>query len=206
MRRLGAVAATTPLFAIGMSNGGAASVSLGAIGASPVAAVYPELRFGAVVSHCAEGRASAVALTTTPTGWLLCGNDDNPEVDNGAAVANSAALAARGIPTVVDLHPASPLYDERFAREPGIAPATSQALALELRAAGFVGADGSFTQSTAAITAAVTANPALLPTFVSLAPSVRNEVVDQIRAMQAEHQMYSDWAMRAVAFLDAHNP
>ena len=183
-------------------------MSLGAIGASPVAAAYPELRFGAVVFGMApKGAASAVALTTTPTGWLLCGNDDNPEVDNGAAVANSAALAARGIPTVVDLHPASPLYDERFAREPGIAPADvagarPRAACRGLRRRGRIRS----TESTPAITAAVTANPALLPTFASLAPSVRNEVVDQIRAMQAEHQMYSDWAMRAVAFLDAHNP
>jgi hypothetical protein len=41
---------------------------------------------------------------------------------------------------------------------------------------------------------------------VSLAPPVRNDVIDRIRVMQAEHQMYSDWATRAVSFFDAHNP
>jgi hypothetical protein len=45
-----------------------------------------------------------------------------------------------------------------------------------------------------------------LPTLVALPGAVRADVVDQIRVMQAEHQMYSDWAAREIAFLDAHNP
>ena len=117
-----------------------------------------------------------------------------------------AAPQRSGTPTFADLHPASPLYDQRFIREPAISLATSQALAAELRAAGFVGAGGFFSAGTNAIIAAVTANPALLPTFVAQAPSVRNDIVDQVKAMQAEHQMFSDWAARAVAFFDTHNP
>ncbi len=206
LRSDGTIGPTTPLFAIGMSNGGSMAVSLGAIEGSAVAALYPELRFRAVVSHCADGRANAVAVTTTPTGWLLCGNDDNPEVDDDAAVANSAALASRGVPTFAALHAASPLYDERFTREPAVTLATSQALAAELRSAGFTGAGGFFTTPTDAIIAAMTNDPSLLPTFVSLAPGVRADVIDQVRAMQAEHQMFSDWAARAVAFFEAHNP
>jgi predicted esterase len=205
LRAAGTIGPTTPLFAIGMSNGGSMAVSLGAIGASAVAALYPELRFRAVVSHCADARVGAVAATTTPTGWLLCGHDDNDSVDNAAAIANSATLTSRGVPTFADLHPASPLYDERFTREAAVSLVTSQALAAELRAAGFVSGGGFFTTPTNAIIAAVTANPALLPTFVGLAPGLRNDVIDQVRATQAEHQMFSDWAERAAAFFDAHN-
>jgi len=57
-----------------------------------------------------------------------------------------------------------------------------------------------------AVLAAAAAAPSLLPTFAGLAPGVRNDVVDQLRAMQAEHQMYSDWAARALDFFDAHQP
>ncbi len=179
------------------------AVSLGAVGAAAIAPLFPELRFTAVVSHCAEGRAGAVAVTTTPSAWLLCANDDNDEVDNDQAAANSATLVARGVTTFVDLHPASPLYDERFTRDTGVSLASSQGMAAELRAAGFVGADGLFTTPTPAIVAAVTANPSLMPSLVALPPAVRGAVVDQVRVMQAEHQMFSDWAARAIAFLDA---
>lgn len=206
LRAAGTIGATTPLFAIGMSNGGSMAVSLGAVGAAPIAPLFPGLRFRAVVSHCADARVAAAAVTTTPTGWLLCANDDNDSVDNASAAANSATLASRGIPTFVDAHPASPLYDERFVREPAVPLATSQALAAELRAAGFVGAGGFFTMPTVAIVAAVTADPALMPTLSALPPAVAKDVIDQVLVMQAEHQMFSDWAMRAVTFFEAHNP
>ncbi|MBY0275703.1 hypothetical protein K2Z84_10190 [Candidatus Binatia bacterium] len=204
LRAAGTIGPTTPLFVLGMSNGGSTSLSLGAVAASPVAASFPNLRFAAVISFCADGRATAAAITTTPTAWLMCGNDDNPEVDNAAAAVNSAGLAARGIPTAFALHPAAPLYDERFARVAGVSAATSRAIAAELRAAGFLAADGFFTLSTDDLVAAVTATPSLLPTLVALSGAQKSDVIDQVRAAQAEHQMYSDWAARAVAFFDAH--
>lgn len=206
LRGAGTIGPTTPLYVLGMSNGGSMSLSLGAIAASPVAATFPNLRFAAAISFCADGRVTSAAITTTPTAWLMCGNDDNPEVDNVAAAANSAGLASRGVPTDFAEHPASPLHDARFTRIAGVSLATSQAMAAELRAAGFVGADGFFTLPTDDLVAAVTANPALLPTFVALPGGVRGDVIDQVRAVQAEHQMYSDWASRAVAWLDANEP
>ncbi len=204
LRAAGTIAPTTPLFAVGMSNGGAMAVGLGAVASSGVAANFPSLRFAAVVSHCADARADAVAVTTTPTAWLMCANDDNDAVSNAAAQANSAALAARGVPTVFDAHPASPLYPQRFARVQGIAPATSAAVAAELGP--FVGADGFFVVPRDAIAAQLTADPSLAPTLASLAPSLQREVLDQVGAMQAVHEMYSDWAARTVAWLDAHQP
>lgn len=206
LRAAGTIGPTTPLYVLGMSNGGSMSLSLGAIAASPVAATFPNLRFAAAISFCADGRATAAAITTTPTAWLMCGNDDNPEVDNAAAATNSAGLAARGVPTDFALHPAAPLYDARFARVTGVSLAASQSLLAELRAAGFVAADGFATRPTDDIVAAVTANPALLPSLVALPGAARADVIDQLRAAQAEHQMYSDWAARAVAWLDANEP
>ena len=206
LRASGAIGPTTPLLALGMSNGGSMAVTLGAVASAPSAASFPELRFAAVLSFCADGRAAAVATTDTPTAWLMCANDDNDEVDNVAAAANSAALAARGVATLFAAHAASPLYDERFLRVPGVALATSQALATELRAAGFVGTHSFFVTPTDDIITAVTADPALLPSLVALPGAARSDVIGQVKAMQAEHQMFSDWAQRAIAFFDTHTP
>lgn len=206
LRASGAIGPETPLLALGMSNGGSMAVTLGAVASAASAASFPELRFAAVLSFCADGRFAAVASTATPTAWLMCANDDNDEVDNAAAAANSAALAARGVATLFAAHAASPLHDERFVRVPGIALATSRALAAELRAAGFVGGDGFFVTPTDDIVAAVTAAPALLPSLVALPGGARLDVIGQVKAIQAEHQMFSDWASRAIAFFAAHTP
>ncbi len=185
-----------------MSNGGAMSVSLGAVAASPIASTYPNLRLVTAVSHCASGRAGAAAISTTPTAWLLCANDDNDQVSNEQAQDNSAALSARDVATFVDAHPASPLYDERFARVPGIDDATSQSIVDELRAGGFVGSDGLFIVPTTEILTTVQADPSAYPTMFSLG-SV-GLVVNQVRVMQAEHQMFSDWVSRTLDFVEDH--
>lgn len=198
------IGAQTPLYTIGMSNGGAMSVGLGAVAASSIAAQFPNLRFGAVVSYCAGGRAASADITTTPTAWLLCAHDDNEEVSNDEAIANSATLAAHGIDTVVDLHPASPLYDERFARIEGLSVDTSRAIAAELRTANFVGADGLFTTPTDDIVAAVQAVPSSFPTTLSLPGEQLKEVVGQIKVMQAEHYLYADWASRTLDFINIY--
>jgi len=203
LRGSGAIGAATPLFALGMSNGGSMAVTLGAVDASALAPVFPNLAFAAVLSHCASARSGPVAVTTTPSAWFMCQNDDNDNVANAEAAANSAALAGRGVPTLYDEHPASPLYDARFERI-GLASGTSAAIAAELRAAGFVDAGGFSTLGTDALTAALLATPSLAPTLAALSPSQQRDVVDQLRAMQAEHQMFSDWAARAAAWFDSH--
>jgi len=198
----GTIDASVPLFVVGMSNGGAMSVSLGAVAASPVADDFPNLQFGAAVSFCASGRASAAAVSTTPTAWLLCANDDNDQVSNDDAQQNSAALAERGVPTFVDAHPASPLYDERFTRVPNVDAATSTAIAAELRAGGFVGHDELFTTPTKQMIELIQADGSSYPTTAALPAKTASLVVNQIRVMQAEHQMYSDWASRALDFVE----
>ena len=205
LRSSGQIGPTTPLFVLGMSNGGGMALSLGAVGASSVAANFPALRFGAAISFCASGRVAAAAVTTTPTAFFVCQNDDNDDVSNADAAANSAAIAGRGVPSVYAEHPASPLYDERFMRI-GLSLETSRALAADFRAAGFVRDDGFFGTPTDDIVAAALANPSLLPTLAGLPPASQGSVVQQVGVMQAEHNMYSDWARRAVAFFETYTP
>lgn len=206
LRNEGIIEIQTPLFAIGMSNGGAMSVGLGALSASDVSADFSNLNFAAVVSYCASGRASAAQITVTPTAWFLCANDDNEEVSNEEALKNSENLTKRGIDTIADLHQASPLYNERFMRVEGLSAEISGSIAAELRNAGFVDSAGMFIVQTDNILSYVQDNPSSFSVTLSLSSDRRKDVVDQIKVMQAEHQIYSDWTARTIDFLDTHLP
>jgi dienelactone hydrolase len=200
----GKLPANLPQYVIGMSNGGSMAVALGAVAGTASAGLFPRLRFKAVISYCAQARADAISLTQTPTAWHLCGSDDNADVSNTNAQANSASLAARGVPTFVALHPATPLIDERFVRVSGVSLAQSKALAAELRAAGLLDASSMFKVSTSDIVAQASASPARFPTLAALTAQQQKDVVSQISVMRAEHEMFSDWASRALRWFASY--
>lgn len=201
----GLIPAGTPKFALGMSAGGAFSHFLGTLAATPVAAGFPQLRFEAVISYCADATASRSALlSTTPSAWFMCADDDNPEVCNADARANEATMRSRGVPTDYVEHPPSPLYDERFTRISGIDAVTSAAIAAELRAAGFVDAAGFLTVDGDEVAAQVAANRADFPVIAThrSAKALRS----QLKAMRAEHMMYADYTHRTIEWFDRFNP
>jgi hypothetical protein len=202
----GLVSAGTPKFALGMSAGGAFSHFLGTVGSSPVAGDFPQLRFRAVVGYCSDATASrSAALSTTPSAWFMCGAEDNPEVSNAEARANSAMLGGRGIPTDYVEHPPSPLYEERFSRIRGISVEISRAIAAELRAAGFVNARGFLDRDGDAIGQFVSTNPGQFPILVSQSDSL-GAIRSQVKAMRAEHAMYADYTQRNIAWFERFNP
>lgn len=204
MTASGRLPANLPHYVIGMSNGGSMAVALGAVAGTARADLFPRLRFKAVISYCAQARADAISVTQTPTAWHLCGNDDNAEVSNANAQANSESLAARGVPTSVAMHAATPLIDERFVRVSGVTVAQSKALAAELRAAGLLDAASMFKVPAADIQAQATASPALFPTLASLTGLQQKDVISQISVMRAEHEMFSDWTSRALRWLASY--
>ena len=133
----------TPFYVAGMSNGGAMAVTLGAIAssASPLRDVFPELRFQAVVSFCATGPAMIPNITETPSAWFMAAEDSHPQVGTEAieeAQGFSQSLISRNVDTDFAVHVASPLFDERFLRVPGIDLATSRAVIAEFQNAGFL--------------------------------------------------------------------
>ena len=198
----GLIPAGTPRFALGMSAGGSVSHFLGTVSNSSVAASFPHLRFNAVLAYCADATATqSGSLSTTPSAWFMCGAEDNPEVSNPQARANEAKLRSRGIPTDYLEHPPSPIYDERFTRIDGISVATSRAMVDELRAAGFVGANGLLDTDGDAIAAAVAADPASFPVTSSQTGALR-EIRSQVKVMRAEHSMYADATARTISFFD----
>jgi hypothetical protein len=201
----GLIPASTPKFALGMSAGGSFSHLLGTISATPAAASFPQLRFAAVVSYCADATASrSSSLSTTPSAWYMCAAEDNPEVSNEEARANEAELRQRGVATDYAEHAPSPLYDERFTRIDGIDATTSAAMAAELRAAGFTDAAGFITRDGDEIATMAMADPASFPTIMS---SPRSNLVRlQIKVMRAEHAMHADLTRRTIDFFDRFNP
>lgn len=201
----GLIPAGTPKFALGMSAGGSFSHFLGTVAATPVASDFPQLRFAAVVSYCADATASKSAtLSTTPSAWYMCGGEDNPEVSNQEARDNELTLRNRGIATEYAEHPPTPLYDQRFMRIPGISAATSTAIANELRAANFVDAAGFITTDGDAIATFVVANPGAFPTI--LAQTEQTSLRSQIKTMRAEHSTYADFTQRNIAFFERFTP
>jgi hypothetical protein len=195
----------TPMFALGMSNGGAFSHFLGTVGSSRVADDFPRLRFRAVVGYCSDATATnSATLSTTPSAWFMCGGEDNPEVSNAEARENSRRLEDRGVPTVYVEHAASPLYDERFSRIEGISAETSRGIANELRAAGFVDGDDFMSEDGDVIGQFVVEHPSEFPTLVSQQASLGG-IRAQVKAMRAEHSMYADFAARNVAWFDRFN-
>ena len=198
------IPAGLPTYVMGMSNGGAMAISLGSIAATAAAPSFPNLRFKAVISYCAQGNPAAVSITTTPSAFYLCANDENDNVSNTQALANSQTLLTRGVPTVGILHPATPLYNQRFIRVAGVSAAQSLAIANELRAGSFVDSNGFVTSPTSAISAAFTASPASFPTIAGLTGGQRLALLGQIAVMRAEHQFFSDWSSRSLRWFAAY--
>jgi hypothetical protein len=200
--------ATIPRFALGMSNGGAFAVTLGAVSSSPtLAAAFPNLRFKAAVSYCASGIAALAGVTLTPTSWFMCANDENQGVgEDGNAEARShhETLLGRSIDSDFAVHPASPLYPERLARIDGITVETSRLVVAELAAAGQLDAAGYVVAGVETVMQSILDNPTAFPVLSSLTGAQKLLFKSQVAAARADHQFYSDYAARTVAFLDAH--
>jgi hypothetical protein len=196
---------TTRKFALGMSAGGAFSHFLGTVRSTSIAANFPQLRFAAVVSYCADATGtSSATVTQTPSAWYMCGAEDNPEVSNAEAKANEAKLRSRGIATQYFEHQPSPLYDGRFARIARISSATSKAMAAELRKAGLVDTAGFIKIDGDQVAARVRSSPSAFPQ-ISANPN-QAAIKSQIKTMRAEHSMFADFTRRTVDFFNRFNP
>ncbi len=192
----GAIAEDAPRFAIGMSNGGAFAVTLGAIAPG----------FTAVVSYCATGRADAFRSTETPTAWFMCANDANETVaaKREAWPDGAAALAERGVRTDYDEHSASPLYPGRFARLRGVGVEASMAAVEELAVAGLLDAEGFLTVDAGEVTRRVEAEPRAFPAIRAVVEAGGlGRVRGELKAAWADHQIYDDWGARTFEFLQA---
>lgn len=194
LEKKGLISQQTPLYAFGMSNGGAMSLSYGAHSA----------RVKAAVSYCASGTIAAAQSTKTPTMWLMCANDTNEQVSIDKARENHNKLKARGIDTLFYSHPASPLYEGRFLRE-GLDLATSQKLIAEFRTNKLLDDKDYFKLSLDGIIKEIQSKSRLFPVLTSLSKSDQKGVSNQIRIMTADHNFYDDYASRTLSFFQQYN-
>jgi hypothetical protein len=205
LEQRGLIVANTPKFALGMSNGGAFSHFLGAVGASGVAGSFPKLRFKAVVGYCADAtQVFKNNTSSTPSAWYMCGNEDNSEVSNSDARDNERKISAAGTPTEYLESLATPLYNERFTRIAGISAETSKGIADELRAAGYVDDKGFLNRDADELALEIVQpkNAARFPKILSLPESDQNRLKNQLKVMRAEHAQYADQTYRNIAFFE----
>lgn len=206
LRAAGTLPANAPLCGVGMSNGGAFTVALGALAErADVAMAFPSLRFRALVSYCASGSNGNVLQTRTPQAFSLCGQDTNENVGpagNMQAMQAVQTLQTRKIPTDLRVLDPSPLYPERLQRINDLSVTTALAILSDLRAAGFVDDRGMVKTPPADIAAAVQTMPQRFPSLPALSAEQGRGLQDQIRAAYADHQFYSDFANATLDFCD----
>ncbi|MCB9081797.1 MAG: hypothetical protein H6555_08820 [Lewinellaceae bacterium] len=179
-----------PLYAMGMSNGGAFSIS-----------VATALNFKAAVSYCADGIAALFGETRVPVAFRMAAADQQPEVSNEEARDNAATLARRGICTDYLENPPSPLFPERFARIDGISEEMSKQLFTELSGNQALDARKYVRMNEMELAGQLQATPTRWPVMLSLTAAQRGAVADQLSIARADHQFYSDFTQATLGFL-----
>jgi hypothetical protein len=177
---------TTPIFSVGMSNGG---------GFSPRVAFA--LQFKAAAIYCAPG-SSFINITNIPTIWNMAQYDDNDNVGaagNATALSNSQLLAQRGITAQFNVNIPSPVYPQRFARIPGLTLNDSQIIYNSLKNNGFLDREDYLLQ-----------NPgtSIWQNFVPVvyAPFA-DEISDELQVCYTTHKFFSDYDSRVISFFNA---
>lgn len=183
-----------PLFSIGMSNGGAFSNALSDL-----------FKFKTGVSYCAQGYTLLCRTSVTPLQFCMAAHDNNSEVGlagDATALSNSQLLTSRGVCSKYFANDRSPVYPERFARVPGVTVATSTALYNELKANHWIDDHHFMTAVSDTITADVKVHAGNYPVYKSLSLYQQYYVGNQVDAVYAAHQFYSDLDKTTIYFLD----
>jgi hypothetical protein len=190
----GAITATTPIYAIGMSRGaGFASVFAQAFknAGYPIAAIAPSHGQIPLSVRSSGG-------LTVPAFFTLGANDQF--VDNDQVVGQVHDVEARGVPASVTIEPETALQSARFLRVPGIDGPTANAVFSVLVDAGLWDSSGH--------------RLADIPTIQSRMPSLtypsnvtadqKQELRDQVNVVLAVHEYSATYASQTVAFFQAH--
>ena len=182
----GLISAATPIFANGISNGGAFAprVSLA-------------LNFRATSIFIASGTANILSQTTVPTIWNLMQKDTTIGADGIAqAFSNYQNLISRNIPAQYNLLAPSPVFPERFWRISGLTQTDSQTIYNALKQNGFLDSRDFLIN-----------NPTTSNWFSVIPPqynSYLNDIFDQLKICYTEHEFYSDHDRRVLDFFNVN--
>lgn len=185
-----------PQFSIGQSNGGSASI-----------AVSSFLGFKAGVAYCAAGGAAgnSIAGTNTPILFCLEQLDNNSlmgQAGDANAIKNSNSLKGRGICSAYFENIPSPLYPERFARNPIISVVLSQQIFAEIKANNLLDSKNHFSGYYSRLTSAIKANPKGFPVTNALNAGQQNVIYEQLNCVTTAHQFFSDHNITTIKFLN----
>lgn len=186
--------ASIPQFSIGMSNGGAFSSSLSYL-----------YKFKSGIAYCAQGYQLVFNVSTTPFQFCMAKYDNSDEVGaagNASALAYSQQLTGRGVCSKDFVNDKSPVYPERFARGAGISVATSTAFFNELKNNHWLDSKNYLKTVSDTLAPIFVANPSVYPTYNSFNIAQRLLVTDELDAMYAAHQFFSDFDKTTIRFLD----
>lgn len=192
-----AIAATTPLFLLGMDDGAGFAPVL----AQMLSTATPARPVRGAISYC-DASTEALALTShVPQFFALAANDEVLDTQGATdARNNSNFIAGRGLPAPIVFNAASPVHSGRFRAlsltTPTFTATDAQTVWQSLKTAGILDANDYVTTNTtaAALTAAVPANYQ-----ARLA-----DIGDQLRVCAGAHAFYSDLDSRILAFMTAN--
>ena len=185
----GLITSATPLFTVGMSNGGAFS---------PRAAYFLSVSGanikGAAV-YCAQGSTFA-SQSNVPTTWNIAQYDDNIGADgNQGALTAYQIVSGRGIAAQYNINIPSPLYVQRFARISGLSLNDSQIIYDSLKNNGFLDSNNYLIQDP---------NTSGWENVIAATyNSKRGDIGDQLNVCYTAHQFFTDYNNRVIAFFNA---
>lgn len=194
MESAGLVTTTTPIYFVGIGQGGDAAGFL--------AAALSATRPVRAVAAYAAGTAAIYGSATyaMPTTFAL--SDKDPLVDRSIVTANVAAMKQRGVDAAVHVRPAERVCNGRFTRIPGISGTASRLVFDGLVAGGALAADGSVAYVSAD---AITWGSALPPQGIPPAYADFGEkIAEQLRVVGGENAFYGDRNGATLDFFDAH--
>jgi len=189
------VSTSTPLFSIGMSNGGAFSN-----------AVSWMFNFKTGISYCAQGYKTIFNTSTIPFQFCMAKYDNQPEVGasgNADALSYSQLLISRGVCSKYFVNDKSPVYPARFARRSDISVTTSTALFNELKNNNWLDSKNYLKATSDSLAPILLTHASQYPTYNGLNAAQQYYVNGQIDNMYAAHQFYSDLDKTTIKFLDS---
>ncbi len=190
----GLIDKSTPLFAAGMSNGGAFA-----------GLIAPALNFNAAISFCAQAPPLMALKNKTPVMYAMQSEDSHDAVGkagNLQAYKNHSLLKTAGICSRYIENPRSPLYPQRFARLPSISVPLSETIFREIRGNGFLDDKNYLKISGREIAGKFRANPSAFPAIRKLTIAQMAFIAEQLDCSFADHRMFSDLSKSAIQFLD----
>jgi hypothetical protein len=188
----GEITRGAPLFTFGVSAGSFFSAKVVGL---LTGAVTGFTDFRAASLYIGQGGPpSLVASLVTPLRFNLAQNDSHPDISNAAALAQSAAQNARGVPSEAAVHPPSPLYPGRFARIEGLSVADSTAIFEALRDAGLLDPVG--------YQLVAPSQSGWLARIPSRFSAFAIPIAEQLNVAYAEHQFFSDYNNATLGFFE----